>query len=204
MPSGHADAADGDAHDGADLSLRNHPITLADIDHLLEVSADVERRGQGAPIRVWRDDLTLVLEALSYARAILSADLVILRQAGATGGEQAKRLLDDVPVVPGAGPEAGQSSHPTGGPTEPEPEPEPELSEDLFSRADQLLAAHQEMAEVDLTSAFDVAGSLAVIEEELAALTECQHQVEARLQEIRAAVIRQYQEGPGTARDQPA
>ena len=57
---------------------------------------------------------------------------------------------------------------------------------------------------MDLTSAFDVRGSLVVIEEQLAALTERQQAVEARLQEIRAAVIRQYQDGPGTARDQPA
>ena len=123
VPSGHTDAAGDDAHDGADLSLRNHPITLVDIDRLLEVSADVERAGPGTPIRAWRDDLTLVLEALSYARAILSADLVILRHAGVTGGEQAKRLLDDVPGVLGAGPEAEQSSHPAGGSAEPEPEP---------------------------------------------------------------------------------
>ncbi len=111
-----------------------------------------------------------------------------------------ERLVDDVPGVLGTGPEAEQSSSATSG----HPEPEPELSGDLFTRADELVAAHQEMAEVDLTSAFDVAGSLAVVEEELAALTERQRGVEARLAEIRAAVIRQYQEGPGTARDQPA
>ena len=128
MPSGHTDAAGDDAHDGADLSLRNHPVTLADIDHLLEVSADVERAGPGTPIRAWRDDLTLVLEALSYARAILSADLVILRHTGVTRGEQAKRLLDDVPGVLGAGPEAEQSSHPAGGSAEPEPAPTPSPS----------------------------------------------------------------------------
>ena len=77
-------------------------------------------------------------------------------------------------------------------------------SEDLFSRTDQLLSAHQEMAVVDLSSPFDVAGSLAVIEEQLTALTERQEAVEARLQQIRAAVIRRYEEGEASARDQPA
>ena len=61
---------------------------------------------------------------------------------------------------------------------------------DLFIRTDELLAAHREMAGVDLSSPFDVAGSLAVVEEQLTALTERQEAVEARLQQIRAAVIR--------------
>ena len=57
---------------------------------------------------------------------------------------------------------------------------------------------------VDLSSPFDVAGSLAVIDEQLTALTERQEAVEARLQQIRAAIIRRYEEGEASARDQPA
>ena len=110
--------------------------------------------------------------------------------------------LDNLPGV--LAPAA--SEHP-----EPEPAPsqsgefvEPEIDADLFSRTDELLRAHDEMAEVDLTSPFDVAGSLAVIEKHLQALTDRQDDVVGRLQEIRAAVIRHYREGPETARDQPA
>ena len=69
-----------------------------------------------APIRAWRDDLTLVLEALTYARAILSADVAILRHAGRGGGEDANSLVDDLPGVLGSAPEAEPPSRPTGGP----------------------------------------------------------------------------------------
>jgi hypothetical protein len=200
VPSVHAHAPGDDAHDGAGPSLRDHPITLADIDRMLELSADVDRVGPGAPIRAWRDDLTLVLEALTYARAILSADVAILRHAngGGGGGEQAQSVVDDLPAVLDSAPGADEWAHPAEGHSD------LEFGEGLFSRTDQLLSAHQEMAQVDLSSSFDVAGSLAVIEEQLTALTERQHAVEARLQQIRTAVIRQYQEGANPARDQPA
>ena len=196
MPSDGDDAAD-DARDDTEPSLRDHPLTLAAIDTLLVVSAEVEQAGTVAPIRRWRDDLTLALEALAYARAILSADVAILRHAGSTWAEQGKSLVDDLPGVLDTAPQGEE-------PPPPSEYVEAEIDEGLFGRTDELLHSHEEMAEVDLTSAFDVAGSLAVMEEELAALTERQREVEARLQEIRAAVIRGYQEGPGTARDQPA
>ncbi len=46
----------------------DRPILLADIDQILEDSAGVEHAGRAAPIRVWRDELTLALESLTYAR----------------------------------------------------------------------------------------------------------------------------------------
>ena len=72
-----------------------------------------------------------------------------------------------------------------------------ELEEDLFSRTDQLLAAHQEMAGWTCRPRSTWPASLAMVEEQLAALTERQAAVEARLQQIRAAIIRRYQEGGG-------
>ncbi len=191
--------------DVPDRSLRDHPLTLADIDHLVEVSAEVDRPGFDPPIRAWRDDLTFVLEALTYARAILAADVALLRHAGdlsAAGGgaSTGSGSLDNLPGV--LAPAA--TEHPEPAPPQRVDFVEPEIDADLFSRTDELLRAHHEMADVDLTSPFDVSGSLAVIEQELQALTERQDDVMGRLHEIRAAVIRHYKEGTETARDQPA
>jgi hypothetical protein len=211
VPAADTEAGD----DGPDRSLRDHSLTLADIDRLLEVSADVDRPGSDAPIRVWRDDLTFVLEALIYARSILAADVALLRHARelsaagettatatatATGTDTGGSSLDNLPrVLAPASEESPDPSPPQSGEFI-----EPEIKADLFSRTDELLRAHDEMADVDLTSSFDVAGSLAVIEEDLEALTERRDDVEGRLQAIRAAVIRRYQEGTETVRDQPA
>jgi hypothetical protein len=201
VPAADTEAGD----DGPDRSLQDRPLTLAGIDRLLEESAEVERPGSDAPIRAWRDDLTFVLEALTYARTILSADVALLRHArdlsGAdgnvgTGGPS----VDDLPGV--LAPASGEHPEPTA--AQSGEFVEPEITADLFTRTDQLLRAHDEMAEVDLTSPFDVAGSLGVVEADLQALTDRQDHVEARLQEIRAAVIRDYQEGAEAARDQPA
>ena len=59
------------------------------------------------------------------------------------------------------------------------------------------------MARVDLSSAVATAGVRALIEDQLALLTERQAAVEARLQQIRAVIIRRYREGVA-AHDRPA
>ncbi len=51
------------------------------------------------------------------------------------------------------------------------------------------------MARVDLSSAEDARRVLSVLEEQVAALTLRQEAVETRLEEIRAAIVRQYEEG---------
>jgi hypothetical protein len=199
VPAGHADApGDDHADDTPEPPLRDRPILLVDIDRLLEGSADVEHLDHEA-LRTWRADLTLVLESLIYARDILAADVAILRHASAADVPDGQSVVDDLPdVLLNPDPQGGRSSEPG------DEQGDAELSEDLFRRTDQLLSAHQEMAVVDLSSPFDVAGSLAVIDEQLTALTERQEAVGARLQQIRAAIIRRYEEGEASARDQPA
>jgi hypothetical protein len=59
------------------------------------------------------------------------------------------------------------------------------------------------MARVDLSSAVATAGVRALLEEQLGLLTERQAAVEARLQQIRAVIIRRYREG-AAAHDQSA
>ena len=63
------------------------------------------------------------------------------------------------------------------------------------------MSAHEQMAHTDLSSRRDVERALHEVEAQLAALTERQNAVEIRLQQIRATIVRQYQEGAVTARD---
>ncbi len=78
-----------------------------------------------------------------------------------------------------------------------------ELDLGVFVRSDRLVAGHEEMALVDLSSSEDVELLLGELERELAQLTERQHAVELRLQQIRAAIVRQYQEGVAPTRGWP-
>jgi hypothetical protein len=196
VPAGQADAP-GDDHGDADTASEagrwDRPILLADVDRLLEGSADVEDLDHDH-LRTWRGDLSVVRESLAYARAVLAGDVAILRRAGTADVTAAPRMIDDLPGLLDTDPV--EDRWPESG--------DPDIGADLFSRTDELLSAHQEMAVVDLSSAFDVAGSLAVVEEQLAAVTERLEAVEARLEQIKAAVIRRYEEGEASAHDQPA
>ena len=81
---------------------------------------------------------------------------------------------------------------------------DPDIDEGLFIRTDHLLAAHREMARVDLASSAARIRVLELVEEQLAMLTERQAAVEARLQQIRAVIFRRYRDGVASAQDQPA
>jgi hypothetical protein len=198
-------APDGDAYPYArahswGLALPERPIELADIDQLLETSADVELLGRGAPIRTWRDSLTSVLELLTYARAILAADVAILRHSPAFEGPDGEPTVDELPGL--------MSLRSWGdGWSEPEPAYGPDdsgMDENFFIRSDQLMSAHLEMARTDLSAPADVARALVTIEEQLTALTERQEAVEVRLRQIRNAIVREYQQEAAPARDRPA
>ena len=72
---------------------------------------------------------------------------------------------------------------------------------DVFTRSDLLMSAHQQMAYTDLTSRPDVQRVLRSILEQLANLALRREIVEARLQEIRAAIVQQYRDGEVSTRD---
>ena len=57
------------------------------------------------------------------------------------------------------------------------------------------------MAHTDLSSPEEVERALRELEAQLAELTERQNAVEVRLQQIRASIVRQYQEGAVRTRD---
>jgi hypothetical protein len=198
VPSAHAQAYDDDEFGPDDLSAEERPILLADIDRSLGESAVLERTRGASPIRVWREELTLALESLAYARAVLAADVAILRHTLAGGADQ-QAIVDDLPAV--------MAAHSGGDEWSDSPEAHDpgrlELDLGVFVRSDRLVAGHEEMALVDLSSSEDVELLLGELERELAQLTERQHAVELRLQQIRAAIVRQYQEGAAPTRGWP-
>lgn len=189
MPSAHAHLHEDDEIGPSDLSAEARPILLADIDRVLGESAVLERTRGASPIRVWRDELTLALESLAYARAILAADVAILRHSRAADGSGLQAVVDDLPAVMAAHP-WGDGWSESGGEDD-----DPELDLAVFDRSDRLIAAHEQMAHTDLSSPEEVERVLRELEAQLAELTERQNAVEVRLQQIRASIVRQYQEG---------
>jgi hypothetical protein len=196
VPPAQAHAQEDGDDDAGALALRHRPIDLVDIGVLLGESVHVER--PGAPVRAWRDDLTLVREALSYALSILATDVAILSRAGAPHTAERPAIVDQLPgVLAGPLPEH-QWSDPD------DEENDLDLDDGLFMRSDHLLALHGEMARVELSSANATRRVRELMEEQLAMLAERQAAVEARLQQIRAVVIRGYQAAAAPARDRPA
>jgi len=203
VPSADLPAPDGEGHPSAraqswGLSLPDRPLQLVDIDQLLETSADVELLGPGAPIRTWRDALTSILELLTYARAILAADVAILRNSPAFEGPAGQPTIDDLAEALSSRSWGDGWSEPAYGPDD------SEMDENFFLWSDQLTSAHLEMARTDLSAPADVARALFAIEEQLTSLTERQEAVEARLHRIRGAIVREYEDGEAPARDRPA
>jgi hypothetical protein len=193
--------ADGEGE--AELSPGDRPIDLIDIARALGESSNIERLGDAA-IRAWRDDLTLIRDSLSYARTILAADAAILSHSSSEGATGGGNVVDELPGRLSSGPSEEQWSADDLGDLGDLDDLEVAFDENLFARTDQLLRAHREMARVDLSSAAATAGALALVEEQLAILTERHAAVDARLQQIRAVIIRRYRQAAAPARDQPA
>jgi hypothetical protein len=198
VPAASAHMSRDEAEKAGELSLHIQPIDLVDIGRVLGESAKAERLGD-IPVRAWRDDLTVIRDSLSYARAVLAADVAILTESGPSATtETQQRVVDDLPGTLAA--------------VDPDPEwpdqdvlgPDPDIDEGLFVRTDHLLATHREMARVDLTSPAAKARVLELVEQQLAMLTERQAAVEARLQQIRAVIFRRYRDAAAPAHDQTA
>lgn len=192
MPSAHAHAHDDDdarSSAAAEVLARQRPISFAAIDRVLEESAEVVESTGPAPVRAWRDGLTLALEALGYARAVLAADVGILRHCLATEGPDDQTLVDDLPAVVTTGTWGEGWSAPD------DHSADAELDPTIFVRSDPLMSAHQEMARTDLSSPEDVVRTLGALQEQLVAITERETAVERRLRQIRATIVRQYKDG---------
>ncbi len=182
------------------FALHDDPILLEDVDRLLEeigssgrgTGSDVAGpagsppapREAGHELREWRDDLTAALQALTAAGEILSADVALLRECPLRPGDAA--LVDRLPRVLAARPWGRSWSTPA--PADPGGEP----LEVVLRRARPLMTAHEEMARTNLSSAEAVARLQDRMEAQLVALTERRGAVEARLAEIRAAIVREW------------
>jgi hypothetical protein len=197
VPAASAHTNRDEADEAGELSLRMQPIDLVDIGRVLGESAKAERLGD-IPIRAWRDDLTVIRDSLSYARAVLTADVAILTESGRSATTETQRVVDELPGLLDAVPPDPQW------PDQDVLDPDPDIDEGLFLRTDHLLAAHREMARVDLTSPAARARVLELVEEQLAMLTDRQAAVEARLQQIRAVIFRRYRDAAAPAHDQTA
>jgi hypothetical protein len=222
-PRTHVQPRGGQDVDEAQSSLLSEtdPIQLTDIDRLLEdsaalagavqadaVQADAPADTAGA-VRVWRQELSVALESLSYARSVLADDVGILRYCLENESTDAKSLVDELPRLV-AGPQTrGQGSSPR---TEGSARYRNSSGADadmhlddadwtVCIRSDQLMTAHEEMARADLSSAEDVTRVLRELEEQLSDLARRQDAVEGRLHQVRQAILGQYERGTVTARD---
>ena len=112
-PRTHLQARGGQDVDGAPSSLLSEtdPIQLTDIDRVLEDSASLAESNQAAPVRIWREELTVALESLSYARSVLASDVGILRHCLENESTDPKALVDELPRLV-AGRTGGLSSSP--------------------------------------------------------------------------------------------
>jgi hypothetical protein len=191
VPGVHAHAHDDDTESSrsSETPARERPISVADIDRLLEASAGAAESTGASPVRAWRDALTLALESLRYARTILAADVKILRHAMATEGPDDQAVVDDLPAIVTTGTWTEERA------STDDPPPGAELDPSVFVRSDPLLSAHQEMARTDLSSPGSVARTLQALEEQLVAVTEREAAVGDRLRQIRATIVRQYEDG---------
>jgi len=197
VPSAHAHLDDEIGPEG--LAADGRPILLADIDRVLGESAVLERTRGASPIRVWRDELTLALESLVYARSVLAADVAILRRCLADAGPDLQAVVEDLPAILTAPQWGGDRSAPEEDADEADEDPGFDLA--VFLRSDRLVAAHERMARTDLSSPEDVGEALRELETELDELIARQEAVEVRLHQIRVSIIRQYQEGEVRTRD---
>jgi hypothetical protein len=192
----HLQGRGGQDVDGTESALLSEtdPIRLTDIDRVLEDSAAVAEANQGAPVRVWRDELTTALESLSYAKSVLASDVGILRHCLASASIDQQAVVDQLArLVAGTSWGEGWSDR-RGHEVD-------DVDWSVCIRSDPLMTAHQEMARADLSSPDQVVRVLHDLEAQLSELTRRQDAVEGRLQQVREAILGQYRTGSITPRD---
>ena len=156
---------------------------------------------QAAPVRVWREELTVALESLSYARSVLASDVGILRHCLGAESVDSTSVVAELPrlVAGEAGDEAGpghDADFDDGFDMDVD-----DLDWTVCIRSDPLMTAHQEMARADLSSSEDVTRVLRDLEVQLSELARRHDAVEGRLQQVRPAITGQYGTGTVSARD---
>jgi len=187
---------EGDAGAPDSLAASDRPLRPEDVDRLLE-RAGAEPSSPAAR-RALRDDLTLAVAALDAAMEILAADVALLRhRLGAsphTGTEEDVEHLPDVLTARTWGPGWSAPGLPRGG-----EEPDPAI----LTRAAPLMTAHQVLA-TGLVSPSEVVRALERVETQLVALARRRTAAEARLAEVRAAIVAEWSTRVTRTLDTPA
>lgn len=183
-----------EAETGLDALVRGEgPIFLADIDQVLEESKCVGHASATA-VRTWREDLTVARECLAYTRSVLTSDVGILRRCLADAGSGPEALLADLPAAMTSG-EGGEGGSEGAGSDGSASDLSSTMLHQVSARSDALMSVHDEMARTDLASPEEVSRLLDAVHDQLNGLEQRQVAVAARLQQIRAAIVRLYHEG---------
>lgn len=171
-------------------------VTLEYVDQLLDTTSAVGTDTPAVRIRAWRDELAHVAVLLSYARHVLSVDLGVLRSAAgrAEGGFQA--VVDELPGLLAAASIGGGWSLSPDAPATMAP-----AEQVLEGEADGLLAAHGELARVDISSPADIMTLIEEFEDEMSQVTERWELAEARLRELQARLVTMYKTGEASVDD---
>jgi hypothetical protein len=145
-------------------------------------------------LRDLREDLHVVLAALDAASVILASDVVVLRRSLASAPCDDERPRGDpldpvteLPRVLGARPWGRGWSVP------PDPEADPGIEMAvLVVRSAPLWSLHDTLAGADLTAPAAIAGLLEPIEAQLVTLSSWRSAVQARLVDVRMAIVRAW------------
>jgi hypothetical protein len=170
-------------------------MTLLDIDRLLDATTPADPSIPVRRIRAWRDDLAHAAVLLSYARHVLSVDLGILESAR-QGGRDLQALVDELPRQLASASIGGGWSL----------SPDATASMDSARRAvageaDGLMAAHSQLAGLDVGSPEEVEHVSDELRVQLEMVNERHERVEVRLREVKALLVQRYKDGAADADD---
>jgi hypothetical protein len=166
------------------------PMTLTDVDQLLDTAATLDSSTPVTQLRGGRDDLVHVAVLLSYARHVLSVDIGALGAIAEAPDPDLQDLVDDMPrVLHAASIGGGWSISPDA------PATTASARQALEGAADGLMSAHCDLARVDLRSPEAVRDTLHELQIQLAMVTERRESVEKRVRELQAILVAQYKGG---------
>jgi hypothetical protein len=163
------------------------PVTVEDIDRLLDSTAAVGADLPVERIRAWRDELAHAAVLLAYARHVLSVDVRVLRDAMDSPGASFASVVSSLPET------LASASLGGGWSLSPDAPATMNSAEQLIEgEADGLLGLHRRLARADISSPTELAPLVADLEVELAAVTRRWEDAEARLRNLQSQLVTKY------------
>jgi len=178
------------------LAFCDVTVTLEYVDQLLDSTSAVGTDTRAAQIRAWRDELAHVAVLLSYARHVLSVDLGVLRSAAGRVDANFQAVVDELPKLLAAASIGGGWSLSPDAPATMAP-----AEQVLEGEADGLLAAHGELASLDISSRADIVALIGQFEDEMSQVTARWERAEARVRDLQAALVAMYKSGEASVDD---